>query len=331
MNDVFRYRDGLDYHYDIEQVPDDYCFSPVFRSIVTNETLPFRFTPNLEIRTATNLETAIIAQGLRRFRGDSYVHMLTGHFETDVPKWTVTTPKKFIVVSRVDFVTPHYLTSHDFQDFFDLETASRLTEIDLPIGQIFYTDRRQHFPPGIQARGIRFVGSDPTNYVVSDRIRRIMFDSNLDDDYLDQLKLICERVKHLRANLSENIELSGGLNLLDSALDLSWLSPMFTVALFAVIELLVVKGSKITSEIRDKMPVLGQKFERPLDYSAFSPASPKQVWGALYELRSCLAHGRNIDFNRGKIGCLKGKEQVLAFLSVAARRLVRHKVLPHGM
>ena len=332
MDDPFRYRQSLFYGYSIEEVNDDYCFAPILRNLNVESGLPFRMTPSLEIRPATDVEVSIISDGLRNFRGDRYLQTLSSHFRTDVPPYTNPPPKDFNVVSRTEFVASPMLETPDVQDFLNLETASRLSEFDLPIGQVFFTCGAKHFPPGFRSKHILFVGYDPTNYMASDRMRRIIQSANITTNYLNEVQEILGFVSKLRAAASKcspNRKLSGALNIFDGAIDLGLFNPMFVVSLMSLIERLVIRkkgGTNLNISIKQEMPVRGSQFRRPLDYDRFSPATPEKVWDALYELRSCLAHGREIDFSRNKLSPLKGKELACEFLLEAATGLVLDEI-----
>ena len=258
------------------------------------------------------------------------MHALSTTFRTDIPPYTDPPPEPFNVVARTNFVTP-FMEQPDFQDFLNLETASRLSEFDLPIGQVFFTGRARHFAEGVQSRNIFFAGHDPTNYMGYDRMLRMIESKSVGNHYLNELQTQLMRVAALRSDSAngKSKKLSGALNVYDAAMDLGWFNPMFVVMLMSLIELLIVPKNSmqsITNEIKRTMPSRGKTFRCALDHDQFAPATPIDVWDAFYELRSCLAHGRMIDFTRRKLSCLKSKEAAIEFIIEGAKGVLLQEI-----
>lgn len=103
--------------------------------------------------------------------------------------------------------------------------------------------------------------------------------------------------------------------------------------LFAIIEMLITYEAKgtgdasITNQIRRKMPVLLNRFEEPVPLpKAFGEITQENVWKALYDLRSKLAHGSLADFDKGNHAALKNQKLASGYLREAVKALIRHAI-----
>lgn len=76
--------------------------------------------------------------------------------------------------------------------------------------------------------------------------------------------------------------------------------------LFTVIESLITHnpssketGDSITRQIRTKLPLLFNRIEGGVNYSQqFDDAKEKTIWSKMYSYRSCLAHGKQANFEK---------------------------------
>ncbi len=102
------------------------------------------------------------------------------------------------------------------------------------------------------------------------------------------------------------------------------------LACFAVIESLLTHKPKatdptesLTRQIKTKMQLLSKRFSRPLKHEDYFPKLPeKKLWSTLYELRSRIAHGDNIDFKSNDLASLEGPQHVIFFLKEATKLLI---------
>lgn len=77
-------------------------------------------------------------------------------------------------------------------------------------------------------------------------------------------------------------------------------------------------------QIRSKMLLLDDRFERKLDYENLTPGTaPTKVWNALYEYRSNLAHGSVSDFQSKELRCLLTPGKAETFVQVALVSVMR--------
>lgn len=80
-------------------------------------------------------------------------------------------------------------------------------------------------------------------------------------------------------------------------------SPLVFLGYFALLESILTHQPKksdtidsITRQIIRKTALLDNRWQPRLDYSDFNGARPETVWSAMYNYRSCLAHGGRPDF-----------------------------------
>jgi hypothetical protein len=128
-------------------------------------------------------------------------------------------------------------------------------------------------------------------------------------------------------------EISRALQMFD---DLSLLAPHSDfqfLALFAIVEMLVTHepegngDASITNQIRRKMPILTRRFDEPIvPPSEIQDASSEKIWGALYDLRSNLAHGSLANFSHGKHAVLKRQELACEYLTSTVAALIRQSI-----
>jgi hypothetical protein len=104
------------------------------------------------------------------------------------------------------------------------------------------------------------------------------------------------------------------------------------LALFSIIEMLLTHkpdakdpGDSITRQIRNKIPLINRRFDRPIDFGETFAAKPEKVWTLLYEFRSAIAHGGEPDFEKGLVA-LGSYEKALNFLVHVVKALIRHSL-----
>ncbi len=104
---------------------------------------------------------------------------------------------------------------------------------------------------------------------------------------------------------------------------------------FVIIEMLLTHnpndreiGDSLTHQIKTKIAFLSPRLDTPLNYLLFdSEIPPDKIWGALYEYRSCIAHGNHIDFTKGKLKILRNSDTAFEFLNAATRALLVHAII----
>lgn len=108
-------------------------------------------------------------------------------------------------------------------------------------------------------------------------------------------------------------------------------SDMHLLGLFGILESLITHKpdpkdptDSLTRQIRGKVNLLNARFKRPLSYfELFGGVDPGKVWTALYELRSCAAHGTKPDFATKELRVLKNAKAAKALVSLAVTATMR--------
>jgi hypothetical protein len=128
-------------------------------------------------------------------------------------------------------------------------------------------------------------------------------------------------------------ELARALQMSDSLDLLTPYSEFQVLGLFAIIEMLIThnpkledRGDSITHQMKSKIPLLSNRFDRQVDYpSRFGEASEAKVWSALYAYRSAIAHGGAPDFNKD-LRVIKDAQTACGFLREVVNALLRHSL-----
>ncbi|MCC6667202.1 MAG: hypothetical protein IT375_25875 [Polyangiaceae bacterium] len=108
-------------------------------------------------------------------------------------------------------------------------------------------------------------------------------------------------------------------------------SDMHLLGLFGILESLLTHKpddkdptDSLTRQIKNKMNLLNTRFKRPLPYSErLGQVDPIKVWGALYGLRSCAAHGTTADFKSGSLRILKSAAAAKELVGLAVVATMR--------
>lgn len=129
-------------------------------------------------------------------------------------------------------------------------------------------------------------------------------------------------------------EIGRALQMLDNVRMLPQHSEFQVLGLFAIIEMLIThnpkledRGDSITHQMKAKLPLLSNRFDRPLPYQRyFGQASSNTIWSALYGYRSTVAHGGMANFSSGQLQCLKDRRNADSFLFLTVQSLIRHSL-----
>lgn len=127
------------------------------------------------------------------------------------------------------------------------------------------------------------------------------------------------QVLDLRRVLSELANLRG----------MPYESPLRFLGYFALLESLLTHPPKqtdpydsITRQVKKKLALLNRRFARPLDYKEFGVQDGDKLWGAMYSLRSAVAHGGTPDFAKD-LKLLKSRQHALSLLQRTVRAVIR--------
>jgi hypothetical protein len=107
-------------------------------------------------------------------------------------------------------------------------------------------------------------------------------------------------------------------------------SPLTFLGYFGLLESLLTHQpdpkdplDSITRQVKKKVALLDNRFQRRLDYSPFAPATPDKIWTKMYEYRSRLAHGGAPNFE-GSIAALGDDKKTLELINQTVKAAVRH-------
>jgi len=143
---------------------------------------------------------------------------------------------------------------------------------------------------------------------------------------LQQIKSIYQRINEIE---KEHVEVFNSIILFNSLRFLSPYHDFKMLGLFTVIESLLTHkpsssetGDSITRQIRTKVPLLLNRDETCKDFlNVFTESNEQTIWKKLYAFRSCLAHGRNPDFQK-ELLLLKNQLVVHEFLINCIKKLL---------
>ena len=108
-------------------------------------------------------------------------------------------------------------------------------------------------------------------------------------------------------------------------------SPLLFLGYFSILESILTHlpdpsdpYDSITRQVKKKVALLNSRFDKPLNYATIGGAGSDTIWGAMYHLRSCIAHGSTPDFERGKLTLLSDFDTALALIKETTKKVVRH-------
>jgi hypothetical protein len=124
-------------------------------------------------------------------------------------------------------------------------------------------------------------------------------------------------------------EISRALKMFDTLKLLPKQSDFEILSLFSIIEMLITHepegagDASITKQIRGKMPMLLKRSVKTMPTpEVLKAVSAEKIWNALYDLRSCLAHGSVANFQKGKHALLKNDKISSEYLRDAVASLI---------
>lgn len=175
----------------------------------------------------------------------------------------------------------------------------------------------------------------------------IMYFGHLGESALDSFDLILGRSMPLSGQIAEEIpeihkaivsttakfeEVRRSLSLFRQVSRMRVSEHLSVLGLFSVIESLLThnpRGGEYDSlghQIRTKMLLLDKRFASPIDYTTFDDVPAKTVWSKLYDLRSRIAHGGQLDF-KNSLKVLKDLKTSTEFLKQITKRVLRHALV----
>ena len=124
-------------------------------------------------------------------------------------------------------------------------------------------------------------------------------------------------------------EIGRALKMFDTLKLLPKQSDFEILSLFSIIEMLITRepegagDASITKQIRGKMPMLLKRAIKVMPTpEVLKEVSAEKIWNALYDLRSCLAHGSVANFQKGRHALLKSHQIASEYLRDAVASLI---------
>ena len=145
-----------------------------------------------------------------------------------------------------------------------------------------------------------------------------------DAKYLGDLKYCFASVQNLQ---STHPDIARSIQMYNDLPDRRGYNELTTLGLFSVLESLLTHNPRgeidsINRQIRKKITLVQRRLPRQISYSYFDSAPTETIWNKLYEFRSRIAHGGNIDFDKS-LSLLRDSYTVESFLKEAIRLVLR--------
>jgi hypothetical protein len=151
----------------------------------------------------------------------------------------------------------------------------------------------------------------------------------------EDASLIRKTYEMLLAHDDKIFALTQRLGQLNQLYSLPLYSPLRILGYFALIESILVhkpeptdRFDSITKQITSKFNLLNNRFDKPIQYSAFFKNNMKNdtTWKKLYQIRSQIAHGGEVNFKKD-FPDFKDQPNVLFFLHRVIKRLLYQSLL----
>ncbi len=202
---------------------------------------------------------------------------------------------------------------------FNLETAANICSTEIHCNVQFIGKSAMQYNPTLL-----FQYFNNLKYIPAEGIEI------LDERSLNEIKNVYTKILEIEKkypDIKRSIEMFYNLNCLPPQTDL------VSLGLFAVIESIITHqpkaeaGDSLRHQIKSKIPLLSKRFDEEINYSCFLDKSKEDtIWTKLYDYRSIIAHGGQINFS-GKLKILKDKKTVVTFLRSVTKLLLRYALL----
>jgi len=255
--------------------------------------LPIEIIPNHWFRKATSKQIKIIKKQLERLNVPNYP------YESNIiqeKKTNAGTSRSYEPIkSQKDF--KYYVISFEGtnEHIHGLEHAANLIEHDINIGiQFLYIKS-----------GVNSISYNP--YILSNLFRDGIASR------IEAISLTLQELSEISNNykLIDNLDTNRYPNIAKAVNDfhqtkmIPEITKLKALSYFAIIESLLTHKPKptdtidsINRQIKTKMFLLNKRFQRKINYPSYFGQTPhEKVWNTLYDYRSSIAHGANIDFN----------------------------------
>jgi len=223
------------------------------------------------------------------------------------------------------------------ETFSILECALLLLQNDLEIGPLFFSQSGNNYQWNPRSFYNYFLdypaGGRPATQITHGEIQEIGTSHTSISDFFKKMHTITvyptgKKISDINDYYHENFQhIELAIRYFVDLKALPRYSGLTIIGLFSIIESLITHKPKQNAEdslnhqIKTKIPLLGKKFQRTLDYKKyFAFADEKKLWGNLYDFRSKIVHDGNE--NIGNIKELKSLENVTDFLKETVKLLI---------
>lgn len=244
----------------------------------------YEIFPGWILRRATSYEKQLISKTLNKPGVPGFSTIL---WETTTPGRTQTTA---LPESEWRY---HVLTLPPSSDISDLQAASDLAEVEVEFGFFFvFMENDSYSVASLPARVYHVLDQG--------RFDETFFVSMREDDFKE-----IQAIHALLQTATDVVNVRQLVRQLSALKALPHGSPLRFLGYFAVLESLLTHPplpsdpySSITRQVKKKIELLNNRWNRPINYEPFGGAAPEKVWGKMYDYRSALAHGGTPDFSK---------------------------------
>lgn len=200
----------------------------------------------------------------------------------------------------------------------DLSVASSIAPLTLEFSLTFFKE-------GFAAGGVGF-----HSWALFSHFDKLMWQPELqrvDEAELSEIGNLATMIRETEAEFPEIVR---SIKMFHSLRGVSPFANLRILGMFAVIESVLSHnpkssetGDSIAHQMRTKIPLLFRRMDKSPDYADyFDEAKESTIWKKLYDYRSSIAHGGNIDF-ASKLQVLKNYDTVEKFLNGTTKAILR--------
>jgi len=291
---------------------DNFAFVMNIASIDENRHELF---PDHVLRRANDEEIALIKETAVRLVGSSGLVLPTVIWEQKAPPGGVGVWQELEAHEWRYYVIAFKGSNSGLIDF---QIASDLASIELEVGFTFVTGGLSWTPDRLfhVLQGARFNNNN--------------FFHAATKQHIEEIVSLSRQIRQSDANLFDARKAAFQLSALKG---LSHDSPLRTLGYFALLESLLTHPpnrddtyDSITRQIKKKLALLNNRWDRRLDYTPFRGVDHERLWSRMYEYRSQLAHGGTPDFG-GKLHVLGNQGRVQELVKETVKSIIRQTLI----
>ena len=294
-------------------------------NVASLEVESFTLAPGQVLRRAQADEIEVIKSTIDRFNGG--LHSFVGHtlWEGKLP---FLAGKHIEILPESDWRYFVIAIEGTHETLTDIQHASDLAPIELEIGfAVLFTFPNS--PGGFVFHPGRFFQAleDCNQAAYALNLQSLI---HVTEAVAQDIATLCAKLRAADRRLIDVKALAariGDLKLLPSR------SPLIFLGYFAILESLLSHAPKtsdpydlVIRQVKTKMALLNNRFDRKIDYSRFSGAPAETIWTKMYNYRNQLAQGSTPSFD-GDLAILGSHAQALGLLKRALKAIVRQALI----